>query len=98
MDYDSAPAHTGIAINHAETHENKIHSDEMAARFGFVGALVPGVTVFGLTSLALTKALGPEWMQGHTAHTRFLKPAYDKDKLDVFLGCLLYTSPSPRDS
>ena len=79
------PAHTGIAINHAESHENKIHSDEVAAKLGFEGALVPGVTVFGLTSIALTKQYGGDWLEGSTIHTRFLKPAYHDDTLDVFL-------------
>jgi len=80
------PAHTGVAINHAESHENKIHSDEIAAKLGFEGALVPGVTVFGLTSIALTKKFGGDWLQGTTVHTRFLKPAYHDDTLDVFFS------------
>ena len=33
--------------NDAEQSENRIHSDEMALRFGFKGALVAGVVVFG---------------------------------------------------
>ncbi len=82
---EQAPAHTGVARNHAESHENKMHSDEVAAKLGFEGALVPGVTVFGLTSIALTKQFGGDWLQGTTLHTRFLKPAYHDDKLDVFL-------------
>ena len=63
-----------------------MHSDEVAAKLGFEGALVPGVTVFGLTSIALTKQLGGDWLQGTTLHTRFLKPAYHNDRLDVFLS------------
>jgi len=80
------PAHTGVALNHAETHENKIHSDEIAAKLGFEGALVPGVTVFGLTSIALTKQFGGDWLEGTTVHTRFLKPAYHNDTLEIFLA------------
>lgn len=86
MTQDSGTAaYTGVARNHAKTHENRIHSDEIAAKFGFEGALVPGVTVFGLTSIALTNQLGPNWLTGTTVHTRFLKPAYHDDTLDVFL-------------
>ncbi len=85
MNSTSNPIHSGVARNHAEAHENKIHSDEMAARFGFKGALVPGVTVFGLTSIALTKQFGPGWLEGNTVHTRFIKPAYHNEELDVFL-------------
>ena len=78
------PAYTGVARNHAKSHENRIHSDEIAAKFGFQGALVPGVTVFGLTSIPLTAAYGADWLAGNTLHTRFLKPAYHNDRLDVF--------------
>ena len=31
-----------IAINHAQSSENRIHSDDIASRLGFRGALVPG--------------------------------------------------------
>jgi len=80
------PAYSGVAINHAEENENRIHSDDVAARLGFTGALVPGVTVFGLTSIALTNLHnGGQWLTGNTVHTRFLKPAYNNDPLDVFL-------------
>lgn len=78
------PAYSGVAKNHAKSHENRIHSDDIAAKFGFQGALVPGVTVFGLTSIPLTMAHGADWLTGNTLHTRFLKPAYHNDALDVF--------------
>ena len=78
------PVHTGVAINHAEEHENRIHSDDIAAKLGFEGALVPGVTVFGLTSIAITKQFGAAWLEGSCVHTRFLKPAYHNDILNVY--------------
>jgi len=34
------------AFNTAVTSENKIHDDDVARRFGFTGALVPGVEVY----------------------------------------------------
>ena len=36
-----------IARNFSESSENRIHSDEIARKFGFRGALVPGVAVYG---------------------------------------------------
>jgi len=78
------PSHTGVARNYATTHENRIHSDDVAAKFGFKGALVPGVTVFGLTSIPITKSQKASWLTGHTLHTRFLKPAYHNDTLNIF--------------
>ena len=80
----TTPDYTGVARNHAKSHENRIHSDEIAEKFGFQGALVPGVTVFGLTSIPLTTRHGADWLSGNTVHTRFLKPAYHNDVLEVF--------------
>ena len=34
------PIHTAVARNFAAASENRIHSDEVARRFGFTGALV----------------------------------------------------------
>ena len=70
------PVHTGVARNFAEASENKIHSDEIAKRFGFTGALVPGVTVFGHLAWPLTQRLGESWLRSSWVTTRFIKPAY----------------------
>jgi len=40
------PTHSVLAFNLATASENKIHDDTVARRFGFRGALVPGVEVF----------------------------------------------------
>jgi acyl dehydratase len=69
--------HTAVARNFAEASENKIHSDDIARRFGFTGALVPGVTVFGHLAWPLTQRFGERWLQGSWVTTRFIKPAYD---------------------
>jgi len=47
-----------IAQNFSESSENKIHSDEIARKFGFRGALVPGVAVYGHLTHLPVKALG----------------------------------------
>ena len=70
------PVHTAVARNFAEASENKIHSDDIAKRFGFTGALVPGVTVFGHLAWPLTQRLGESWLQSSWVTTRFIKPAY----------------------
>ena len=46
-------AHLHVARNHSLASENRIHSDEIAQRFGFRGALVAGVQVFGHMSYCL---------------------------------------------
>ena len=50
------PVHSAVARNFAEASENKIHSDDIARRFGFTGALVPGVTVFGHLYMEIGRA------------------------------------------
>ena len=71
------------ARNFSANAENRIHSDEVAAQFGFEGALVPGAAVFGHMSHPLLETLGPDWLSGWQARVRFLKPAYDGDSLTV---------------
>jgi acyl dehydratase len=75
--------HTCRARNFAVTSENKIHSDAIAKRLGFTGALVPGVTVFGHLTWPLTEKLGTTWLAGSWVTTRFLKPAYDGETLSI---------------
>jgi len=75
--------HRAIARNFAEASENKIHSDDIARRFGFTGALVPGVTVFGHLARPLTQRFGASWLQGSWVTTRFIKPAYHAETISL---------------
>ena len=54
------------AVNDALTSENRIHSDEIARRYGFSGALVSGVAVLGHLVHPLVEAYGEDWL-GNTA-------------------------------
>ena len=38
-------AYQVVARNFSTSSENRMHSDEMANRYGFQGALVPGVAI-----------------------------------------------------
>ena len=76
-------AYQVVARNYAETSENRIHSDDIARRYGFGGALVPGVTVFGHLTRPLVERFGERWLSGAMASVRFLKPAYDGDSLTI---------------
>ena len=71
--------------NDAEESENRIHSDEMATRFGFRGALVAGVVIFGHAVYLPIRAHGLDWLSDNMAEIRFLKPAYDGETLDITL-------------
>ena len=64
------PVHSAVARNFAEASENKIHSDDIARRFGFTGALVPGVTVFGHLAWPLTQHFGERWMNSSGGFSR----------------------------
>ncbi len=71
------------ARNFSANAENRIHSDAVAAQFGFEGALVPGAAVFGYMTHPLVDTLGPDWLSGWRVSVRFVKPAYDGDSLVV---------------
>lgn len=70
-------------INDDLVSENKIHSDETAQKYGFTGALVTGVGVFGYLSQPLVRAYGSDWLSNTVADVFFRKPAYDDDALTV---------------
>lgn len=76
-------AQTIIALNDAESSENRIHSDDIALRYGFSGALVSGVNVFGYMSQPLVKTYGAEWLERGIFDVRFLRPAYHNDLLTI---------------
>lgn len=76
--------YTVTARNPATESENRIHSDDVAARYGFRGGLVPGVTVYGYVATGL--AADPQWVARGGAEVRFRRPCYDGDLLEVTLG------------
>lgn len=76
-------AYQPIAINHAQTSENRIHADDIAQKYGFRGGLVPGVAVFGYMSHPLTRTLGRGWLGNSVVDIRFIKPAYDGERLTI---------------
>lgn len=72
-----------VARNYSAATENKIHSDEIAKKFGFTGALVPGVAVFGHLTYPLVQRFGENWLANSECSVRFLKPAYHEDTLTI---------------
>lgn len=65
------------AFNTAVTSENKIHDDDVARRFGFTGALVPGVEVYAYMAHMPVARWGRDWLERGGAECRFIKPVYD---------------------
>ena len=71
-------AHNGAAAS-----ENKIHDDAVAQRFGFRGALVPGVAVFAYMAHLPVKRWGRAFLERGAADCRFQKPVYDGEMARV---------------
>jgi hypothetical protein len=67
------------AHNTAAAAENKIHDDRVAARYGFRGGLVPGVTVYGYMVPAVLECLGRPWLERGRVTVRFQAPFYEGD-------------------
>jgi acyl dehydratase len=77
------PTHSVRAFNLAAASENKIHDDTVARRFGFRGALVPGVEVFAYMAHVPVAHFGRAFIERGQAECRFLKPVYDGDIANV---------------
>ncbi|HIF75643.1 MAG TPA: hypothetical protein EYG31_07135 [Porticoccaceae bacterium] len=80
---NSIPSVEIYALNNSQSSENKIHSDEIAEKFGFKGALVSGMNVFGYLSQPLVKHFGPDWLSHRILDVKFLKPAYQGDLVRI---------------
>jgi hypothetical protein len=65
------PAHSVRAVNISASSENKIHDDTVARRFGFRGALVPGVEVFAYMAHVPVAHFGRAWLERGQAECRF---------------------------
>ena len=71
------------ARNYALDHANKIHSDETARKFGFTGALVPGVGIYSYLIAPAVATFGQQWLESGTSSVKFLKPVYDGSGVTV---------------
>ena len=76
-------AHGLRAKNLSPDSDNKIHDDDVARKFGFVGALVPGVEVFAYATRPFAEEWGEEFLHRGVIDVRFHKPVYDGDDVDV---------------
>ncbi len=77
------PSYKVIGNNYAEDHDNKIHSDEVAAQFGFRGGLVPGVGIYAYLTHSVVATLGIEWLRQGAMTAKFLKPIYHGEEATV---------------
>jgi hypothetical protein len=63
--------------------DNKIHDDDVARRFGFAGALVPGVELFAYLTHPLVAAWGERWLAQGRLDVTFRRPVYDGEEVLV---------------
>ncbi|MGH9751219.1 MAG: hypothetical protein ACREA2_00400 [Blastocatellia bacterium] len=77
------PVYEVVAKNYGVDHANKIHSNEVAARHGFAGALVPGVGLYAYLTRPVVDALGREWLERGAMSAKFIKPVYDGEKVQA---------------
>jgi acyl dehydratase len=72
---------TLTAHNWATGSSNAIHRDDVAARLGFGGGLVPGVGLFAYLVAPPVEAFGPDWLGHGRLEARFLKPIYHGEQV-----------------
>jgi hypothetical protein len=77
----SLPAHEVVAKNYGADHANKIHSDEGAAKYGFAGALVPGVGLYAYLTRPVVEAFVRDWIERGSMSAKFIKPVYDGERV-----------------
>ncbi len=75
----------GEAFNQVPESENRIHSDEVARRYGFQGGLVPGVTVTAYLCHPAIDAWGLDWLERGRARAVVGTPLYDGKRFRVEL-------------
>lgn len=92
---DDVPPYRVVARNIDPHADNAIHDDDVARRYGFTGALVPGVELFACATSPLVAAWGQRWLAGGRIDLRFRRPVYDGEQLLVQLhqGRLTVTGP-----
>jgi acyl dehydratase len=71
------------AHNRATDSENRIHDDETAARYGFRGGLVPGITVYGYMTVPVVAVFGRAWLERGAMQIKFIQPVYEGDEVIV---------------
>lgn len=83
MPAELLPEYRITARNTSKQSENLIHDDATARRYGFQGALVPGVTVYAYLTHPLVATFGAAWLERGTATVRFVKPVLEGDAVTV---------------
>ena len=74
---------SATAFNQVPNSANEIHGDTLAKEYGFVGGLVPGVTVSAYLCHPAVDSWGLDWLTRGRAHVRVVSPLYDGEQLKI---------------
>jgi hypothetical protein len=77
------PEYRVRARNTAVDSDNKIHDDEVAAKYGFLGGLVPGVTVYAYMTVPLVERFALDWLERGSMQVKFHQPVYEGQTVRV---------------
>ena len=80
---DQPTSYHGVAFNEVPDSANQIHGDDVAARFGFEGGLVPGVPVSAYLAHPAVAAWGLDYVARGAARVVVEKPVYDGHSFSV---------------
>lgn len=72
-----------MAVNTDPDSDNKIHSDETAAKYGFRGGLVTGVSMYAYTTQMLAAHFGVDFLGCSRVNTKLTQPVYDGEEVIV---------------
>jgi acyl dehydratase len=73
-----------VQARNTEAHlTGSVHDDEQARRLGYLGGLVPGVTLLAYLTPTLLDAFGAWWPQRGRLRARFRRPVYAGEELVV---------------
>ena len=62
---------------------NKIHTADGGSAYGFQGALIGGVTIYGWCIPAILEAFGEEWLDKGWIYIQFRRPTYPNEQVKV---------------
>ncbi|MGE3962188.1 MAG: hypothetical protein AB7F65_10965 [Dehalococcoidia bacterium] len=62
---------------------NKIHTADGGSAYGFSGALIGGVTIYGWCIPAILEAFGDEWLDRGWIYIQFRRPTYPNERVRV---------------
>lgn len=62
---------------------NKIHTADGGSAYGFSGALIGGVTIYGWCIPAILEAMGEDWLDRGWIYIQFRRPTYPDEQVRV---------------